>query len=71
MEGIPLDHETKAVLLGNDSRLSPVYKLLLAHEDAEWQTVARLSSQLNLTEDFVAEAHWSAMRWARQVTSVA
>ncbi len=71
VEGIPLDHETKAVLLGNDSRLSPVYKLLLAHEDAQWQTVARLSSQLNLTEDFVAEAHWSAMRWARQVTSVA
>jgi len=71
VDGMPLDHETREVLLGNDNHLSPVYQLVLAQEDAEWQKVASLSAQLSLPEDFVAESHWNAMQWAHQMTGTA
>ena len=45
-EKIPLDHETKAVLLGQPSLLRPVYQLMLAHESGEWEAAAELSGKL-------------------------
>jgi c-di-GMP-related signal transduction protein len=70
VEGLPLERETRAVLLGNSSHLSPVYQLVLAQEYAEWDKVASLSAQLRLSTDFVAESHWNAMQWAHQMTGV-
>jgi hypothetical protein len=37
---VPLDHEAKAVLLGQASMLRAVYPLMLAHELGEWQAVS-------------------------------
>jgi len=36
LDRVPLDHETKAVLLGQPSILRPVFQLMLAHESGEW-----------------------------------
>ena len=71
VDGIPLDRETRAVLMGDNSQLSPVYQLVIAQEDAEWQKVTSLSAQLHLPEDFVAESHWNAMQWAHEMTGMA
>jgi EAL and modified HD-GYP domain-containing signal transduction protein len=71
VDGIALDRETRAVLIGDHSRLTPVYELMLAQEEAEWEKVAKLSAQMHLTDDFVAKSHWSAMRWAHQITGMA
>jgi len=71
VDGIPLDRETRAVLMGDKSQLSPVYQLVIAQEDAEWQKVTSLSAQLHLPEDFVAESHWNAMQWAHEMTGMA
>jgi len=68
LEGIALDRETKAVLLGKSSPLSPIYALMLAQENAQWEKVAQLSDRLRLRGSFVAECHWKAMQWARQMT---
>lgn len=68
LEGISLDSETKAVLLGNPSLLSPVYQLMLAQEGGDWQAVANANSSLHLPESFVADCQWKAMQWAREVT---
>lgn len=65
---LPLDHETKAVLLGGASRLRPLYQLMLARESGEWQSSAELSRLLHLSESEVAEAYWQAMQWAKQVS---
>ena len=51
LERISLDHETKAVRLGKPSALRPVYQLMLAHENGEWQAVADLSASLHLDTD--------------------
>jgi len=67
LEKVPLDQETKAVLLGEESYLRPLYQLMLAQESGDWQGSAVLSKSLKLTESEVAEVHWNAMQWARQM----
>jgi c-di-GMP-related signal transduction protein len=68
LEHVPIDQESKTVLLGKDGRLRPFYQLMLAQESGEWQAVCDLSSQLHLSESEVAEAYWQALQWAREVT---
>jgi EAL and modified HD-GYP domain-containing signal transduction protein len=69
LEGISVDKETKSVLLGQESRLTLVYQLMLAQETANWEAVTALSAQMSIAEGFVAECRWQAMEWARQMTS--
>ena len=61
--------ESKAVLLGGASRLSPFYQLMLAQESGEWEAARKLAQQLHLSESEVAEKYWDAMQWARQVSA--
>jgi c-di-GMP-related signal transduction protein len=68
LDNVPIDQETKAVLLGEASRLRPFYQLMLAQESGDWATAKELISQLHLNEGDVAECHWQAMQWARQVS---
>jgi len=70
LESIPLDHETKAVLLGADSQLRPLYDLMLARDSGNWTTTADCTRKLGLSESEVAEVHLQAMQWARQISSV-
>lgn len=69
VESIPIDQESKSVLLGKPARLRPIYQLMLAQESGEWQAVADLSAQLHVSEAEIAAAHWQALQWAREVTS--
>ena len=69
LESIPLDHETKALLLGSPSKLRPLFDLMLARESGDWKSTAECSYKLGLGETEVAEAFWQAMQWARQVSS--
>jgi c-di-GMP-related signal transduction protein len=68
VDNIPIDQESKTVLLGKASRLRPVYQLMLAQESGEWQAVTDLSRQLCLSDSDVANAHWQALQWAREVS---
>jgi c-di-GMP-related signal transduction protein len=69
LDNVPIDQETKSLLLGGASRLRPFYQLMLAQESGEWKTASELTAQLHLSESEVAECHWQAMQWARQVSS--
>lgn len=71
LEKIPLDHETKAVLLGQPSPLRPVYQLMLAHESGEWEAVAQLCKTLHLDPEPIAGYWWQAQQWAREVSACA
>jgi c-di-GMP-related signal transduction protein len=68
LENVPVDQESKAVLLGGASRLQPFYELMLAQESGDWETARGLARQLHLSESEVAEKYWEAMQWARQVS---
>lgn len=69
LEKIPLDHATKAVLLGQPSELRPVFQLMLALESGEWDAAAQLSRDLEMEPEEVAGFYWQAQQWARAVSS--
>jgi c-di-GMP-related signal transduction protein len=67
LDKVPIDQETKAVLLGGGSRLRPLYQLMLAQESGDWQGAAERARSLKLRDSDVAEIYWDAMQWARQI----
>ncbi len=67
LEQIPVERETKAALLGQDSRLRPLYRLMLAQESGEWTQAAELANQLHVPEEEVTTFWWQALEWAQQV----
>jgi c-di-GMP-related signal transduction protein len=69
LEKIPLDHATKAVLLGKPSELRPVFQLMLAHESGEWAAAEELCRSLRLEPEEVAGFYWQAQEWAREVST--
>jgi c-di-GMP-related signal transduction protein len=71
LEKVPIDRETRAVLLGGNSHLGPLYQLMLAQESGDWRHSAELAKSLNLQESEVAGVYWEAMQWARKMTSSA
>jgi len=69
LEQLPLDQETKAVLLGQPSALRPIYQLILAHESGEWAAAGEVGKSLHLNADEVAGLYWQAQQWAREVSA--
>ena len=65
---VPVDHETKASLLGQPSSLRPLYQLMLAQESGEWHKSNELGKQLTLTDEGVGDTWWQALTWAQEVT---
>jgi EAL and modified HD-GYP domain-containing signal transduction protein len=69
LERVPVDRETKAVLLGQSSLLRPVYQLMLAHDSGEWDAAARLCQTLHLNPEEIAGSYWQAQMWARELSA--
>ena len=66
---LPVDCDTKAVLLGQTSNLRPLYQLILAQESGEWQQASLLAKQLKMTDEEVASTWWQALQWSQEATS--
>jgi len=69
LEQLPVDRETKATLLGQNSSIRPLYQLMLAQEAGEWAQSSVLAKQLNLPDEEVASTWWRALQWAQEATS--
>lgn len=69
LASVPVDRETKEVLLNGGGRLRPLYQLMLARESGDWPSIRELAPQLQLNESEINQAYWQAMQWARVVTS--
>jgi EAL and modified HD-GYP domain-containing signal transduction protein len=69
LEQLPVDKETKAALLGQASRLRPLYQLMLAQESGEWGQSCELAEHMKISDEEVAEKWWQAVQWAQNVTS--
>jgi EAL and modified HD-GYP domain-containing signal transduction protein len=69
LDKLPLDQETKNVLLGGASPLRQLYQLMLARESGDWQNTAVLAGQMKMSESEVAESYWQAMQWAREMSA--
>lgn len=69
LEQLPVEHETKAVLLGQNSGLRALYQLMLAQESGDWSESSRLTKQLKLSDEVVASTWWQALQWAQEATN--
>ena len=69
LEGLPLEEDSKTVLLENKGPLAPVYDLMLAMEAGIWPKIETLSSQLGIDQDFIAKSYWDAMDWAQSIVT--
>ena len=68
LEQLPIDHETKAVLLSQPSRLRPLYQLVLAQESGEWEQCGELTRKLGLNDEKVGESWWQSLEWAQEIS---
>jgi c-di-GMP-related signal transduction protein len=68
LDKLPLDRDTKAVLLGQASPLRPIFRLMLAHESGEWEAASELSQGLHLKPGEAAGLYWQAQQWAREIS---
>ncbi len=73
IEELSLDPHLKAELLrtktGAKTLLTPIFDLMVAREEGDWELVTSLGKELNLSLFAVAEASNQAMRWAHEITS--
>ena len=69
IDGLPLDPDSVAMLVDNAGPLVPLYRLVWALERGAWGAVVRACDQLELPEEYVAEAFSNAMGWAQSMTS--
>jgi EAL and modified HD-GYP domain-containing signal transduction protein len=69
LEQLPVDKETKAVLLGQKSSLRPLYQLMLAQESGEWAQSSKLAAELKLSDEEVASTWFQALQWAQAATA--
>ncbi|HSZ64511.1 MAG TPA: HDOD domain-containing protein [Terriglobales bacterium] len=69
LDQLPVDKETKAVLLGQNSTLRPLYQLMLAQESGEWEQSSKLAKELKLSDEEVASTWFQALQWAQAATA--
>jgi EAL and modified HD-GYP domain-containing signal transduction protein len=73
VDGLAFDAATRDALLGakkgSETPLTPLYRLMLAREEGDWEEVTAQARKLNLSLPQVNRAYNEAMAWARQMTA--
>jgi c-di-GMP-related signal transduction protein len=73
VEGVGFDPATKEDLLGakigKETALLPLFQLMVAREQGDWEEVTAQAKKLNLSLPFVNRAYNEAMQWGHQMTS--
>ena len=67
---VPVDEETKAALLSQNSTLRPLYQLMLAQESGEWGQLSILAKSIRLTDEEVEQSWWQALTWSQEATGM-
>jgi hypothetical protein len=55
---------------GQDSRVSPLYRLMLAQGSGEWSQSSQLAQHLKIPDKEVASTWFQALQWAQEATSL-
>lgn len=66
---VPVDQDTKVVLLTGTGRLQGLYRLMVARESGDWQSIRDLAREMQMSESEIAEDYWHSMEWARAVSA--
>ncbi|NLI90593.1 MAG: EAL domain-containing protein [Epulopiscium sp.] len=68
LEGISLTNNIKEALIEHKGILYPVYKLLLAYEQGDWEEVEKIASNEQLGEDALCHKYLESIKWANEIS---
>lgn len=69
IEGLPLDDESRILLVDNQGPLLPLYEMIWSIERGAWRSVVRICSRLGIEEEHVAASYSKAMEWAHSMAT--
>jgi c-di-GMP-related signal transduction protein len=73
VEGLAFDPQTKDALLGakkgSETALTPLFRLMLAREEGDWEEVTVQAKKMNLSLSQVNRAYNEAIGWAHEMTT--
>jgi len=67
---MPIEEEIKSALLNNEGILGQLLTLTTAYERADWDTVAKLGKQLNLSDAHLSTCYQQAVQWSADLLDV-
>ncbi|WP_170161832.1 EAL and HDOD domain-containing protein [Desulfosoma caldarium] len=70
LEELPLDEAIKAALLGSMNPQRVLYEIVLGYEQAKWDTLSRIGSELHLDPSALTARYLQAVEWTERVFRV-
>ncbi|MDD7148507.1 MAG: signal transduction protein, partial [Lachnospiraceae bacterium] len=67
LQKVNLSQEITDALVYQKGDLAPVYKFLLAYENADWQEISRQVIVMNQTTDAVYDAYITSVQWYKDL----
>ena len=64
--GLPFPVDVQKALVGQDGPITPLYRLVLAYEQARWDEVSQLAERAGVPEQVLPRAYAAALSWARE-----
>lgn len=70
LDGISLPKTVMEALITAEGILGPIYKIVRAYEQGDWQLADRLGRGLGLTEDLLYDQYRAALIWAKDIVKM-
>ena len=67
LTAMPISDDIKKALLGDDSLMNKVYKLILAYEKGNWADFRSYASQIRLNTQDITKTYTQAISWVEQI----
>jgi len=64
---VPVNHEIKLALLGEQSRYRPIFEVVLDYESGTWEQLVESSRRIRLHENFLSDLYLRSIRWVGEV----
>ncbi len=65
---LPIAPDVSAALLGEESPLRLVLRLVIGYEEGNWQEACEMAKKLGLNEELLPTLFLQALRWSRELT---
>lgn len=66
LEGISLPKSIKDSLIKQEGILMPIFNMVIAYEQADWEKALAIGRDLKLNEEDLFDAYMEAVKWARE-----
>lgn len=70
LQEVPLEDEIREALLGGINRYRVLFEIVLAYEQAKWETLLQIASQLRLDASSLTSRYLQAVEWTERVIRV-